>query len=262
MVLLPVLPHLFGARKALDPRSIPGLALYLRADRGITLDASGNVETWADQSGNGNNVTQATAAQRPSYVSGAFGGKAGVAFDGTDDLLTSASVFLTGSSGLVMGLLRHTGDSVGNATLLGSSDTASATRYCFMSAKVSAANPSVRLLVRDDATFNNTGEGPTDLEDNRDYIIAFRSSGSAYQLRIDGAIEPITMDSGADDGKWFADVTARDNVTVGALTRSDGDLTHLTGRIGVLLVYEPDILDHEVAKLERALRAWPRGGLR
>src|SRR5262245_35435328 len=51
------------------PTSIGGTALklWLRADKGITL-ASGDVSQWDDQSGNGNHVSQATAANRPLFV--------------------------------------------------------------------------------------------------------------------------------------------------------------------------------------------------
>jgi hypothetical protein len=41
------------------------LKLWLRGDLGIHL-TSGNVDTWADQSGNGNDATQATSGQRPA----------------------------------------------------------------------------------------------------------------------------------------------------------------------------------------------------
>lgn len=43
------------------------LKLWLRADLGITLNGS-KVSAWADQSGNGNNVTQGTAADQPPYT--------------------------------------------------------------------------------------------------------------------------------------------------------------------------------------------------
>ncbi len=45
-----------------------GPKVWLRSDLGISLDGSGNVSAWADQSGNGNTVSQATSAQRPAYA--------------------------------------------------------------------------------------------------------------------------------------------------------------------------------------------------
>lgn len=64
------------------------LALWLDAAdlSTLTLDASGNVTTWADKSGNGASVTQATAANRPAYFpsggsSPGFPGMPGIYFN-------------------------------------------------------------------------------------------------------------------------------------------------------------------------------------
>jgi hypothetical protein len=45
-----------------------GPKVWLRSDLGISLDGSGNVSAWADQSGNGNTVSQASSGQRPAYA--------------------------------------------------------------------------------------------------------------------------------------------------------------------------------------------------
>jgi hypothetical protein len=50
-----------------DPSSLPNLALWLRADKGIS---AGAIATWPDQSGNGNDYTQATGAKQPVQTSG------------------------------------------------------------------------------------------------------------------------------------------------------------------------------------------------
>jgi hypothetical protein len=50
------------------PQSIPGCALWLRSDQGIILNGS-TVSGWNDFSGNGNNCSQATSADQPTYVS-------------------------------------------------------------------------------------------------------------------------------------------------------------------------------------------------
>ena len=55
-----------------------------------TADA---VTTWADRSGNGNDVTQATSGYRPVYRTGLLRGMPGVEFDGTDDFLQDADFF-------------------------------------------------------------------------------------------------------------------------------------------------------------------------
>ena len=57
--------------------------LWVKAD---DLSAS-PVSTWADQSGNGNDLTQGTGAAQPAWVDAQVNGLPIVRFDGTDDLL-------------------------------------------------------------------------------------------------------------------------------------------------------------------------------
>ncbi len=51
-----------------------GLKLFLIADKGITIGTG--VSAWADQSGNGNDVSQGTPASQPAFVSSWRNGKA------------------------------------------------------------------------------------------------------------------------------------------------------------------------------------------
>jgi hypothetical protein len=59
-----------------------GSVLWLKADAGVTTSGS-NVTAWADQSGNGNNVSQATAANQPTLETNFFGTNPGILFNGT-----------------------------------------------------------------------------------------------------------------------------------------------------------------------------------
>jgi hypothetical protein len=60
-----------------------GLVLWLRADQGAP--AAGPVATWSDQSGNGNDATQPSAALRPNVVTNSMNGLPTVQFDGAND---------------------------------------------------------------------------------------------------------------------------------------------------------------------------------
>lgn len=74
------------------PRSISGCKLWLRADT-LVADGLGDgdaVTTWRDESGQGNDITQANAAKRPILKLGIVNNKPVVRFDGTDDVLKSA----------------------------------------------------------------------------------------------------------------------------------------------------------------------------
>jgi alpha-L-fucosidase len=66
-----------------------GLKLWLKADAGITKDASGFVSAWADQSGSGNNASQGNASYQPKWVDGVVNGKPVVRFDGSNDSIAS-----------------------------------------------------------------------------------------------------------------------------------------------------------------------------
>jgi hypothetical protein len=92
----------------------------------------GFVETWYDQSGNGNNAVQATAGSQPKIVdAGALITGGGIAFDGSDDQLdftalnaTDLAIFSVLKFDDVSGQQRILGDSsdnsegfgIGNAT--------------------------------------------------------------------------------------------------------------------------------------------------
>lgn len=72
--------------------------LWTDASDGSTITLNGStVSQWADKSGNGRNLVQATAAQQPAYNATTFNGRPGITFDGTDDILLSSA--LMGISG-------------------------------------------------------------------------------------------------------------------------------------------------------------------
>jgi len=65
-----------------------GLKTWLKADAGAVADAGNLVSVWGDQSGAGNNATQATAANQPALAANVWTGMPVVRFDGSNDYLT------------------------------------------------------------------------------------------------------------------------------------------------------------------------------
>ncbi len=59
---------------------------------------SGFVKTWYDQSGNGRDATQTTAQSQPSIALSAVNSKPALTFDGSNDVLTTATSFGTNAS--------------------------------------------------------------------------------------------------------------------------------------------------------------------
>ena len=76
-----------GGAAAWTPASIAGLQLWLDAAQIAGLSDGDAVSTWADASGNANDVTQGTASSRPTYQTNELNGKPCVRFDGVDDFL-------------------------------------------------------------------------------------------------------------------------------------------------------------------------------
>jgi hypothetical protein len=84
-----------------NPKSVAGMLLWLDASTGITL-VSGQVDVWADQSGNGNNATAPSSVLRPDYSATGFKGKAAIDKTSTPNL-TSVKVGLRLASQLSLG---------------------------------------------------------------------------------------------------------------------------------------------------------------
>lgn len=83
--------------RAWTPKALGGgLALWLRADKGITYGVGAKVAGWADQSGHGRNFAQAIAGRQPVQTDAYVGARQAVVFDGSDDILTAASGTFSG----------------------------------------------------------------------------------------------------------------------------------------------------------------------
>jgi hypothetical protein len=75
------------------PSYTPGstLKLWLKADSGVTTNASGAVTGWKDQSGNTNNAAQTDPTQAPQLVANVVNGQPALQYDGTQKYLDVAS---------------------------------------------------------------------------------------------------------------------------------------------------------------------------
>lgn len=84
---------------AWTPASLTGLQIWLKASAISGADGDA-VATWPDSSGNARNLTQGTAAARPTLKLSVYNGKACVRFDGVDDVLSVASQNLNATWGI------------------------------------------------------------------------------------------------------------------------------------------------------------------
>lgn len=69
-----------------------GLEFAVIGDLGVTKDGSNLVATWADQSGNGRDLTQATPASKPTWTSSGINGHAAMLHDGNSDRMSTPDI--------------------------------------------------------------------------------------------------------------------------------------------------------------------------
>jgi hypothetical protein len=108
-----VRPHL----RAFQPIDVPGCALWLDAADSSTITLNGStVSSWADKSGNGNIVTQATSANQPTYVTNVVNGNPVLRFNGTSHVLQKTSFTSLGTNSVSFWLVeRNLSNSGGGA---------------------------------------------------------------------------------------------------------------------------------------------------
>jgi hypothetical protein len=75
--------------KSFSAFDIPGCVLWLRSSS-LSLTDGQQVETWVDESGQGNHATQSTASKRPLFYDDQINGKPALRFDGEDDWMIAA----------------------------------------------------------------------------------------------------------------------------------------------------------------------------
>ena len=92
------------------PTDLSACAMWLHAGAGVTVDGSGLVSSWADQTGNGRNASQADVNYQPRWVTNAVNGLPAVRFavtDSRDSMATGWSATNTPYSVFVAGTFRR-----------------------------------------------------------------------------------------------------------------------------------------------------------
>ncbi len=76
--------------------------------------------------------------------------------------------------------------------------------------------------------------------------VAFLSTGSAYQLYINGQAESLTLVSGTNNGTWLSGISNRDNIVLGARAYSGVD-RYLSGSLLDCRIYSRVLTPSELA---------------
>jgi hypothetical protein len=80
-----------GGAAAFSPTSLSGLALYYDATKISGFSNNDPIGTLTDLSSNAWQATQATASQKPTYLTNIKNGQPVIRFDGVDDILTNST---------------------------------------------------------------------------------------------------------------------------------------------------------------------------
>ncbi|MDB3959157.1 hypothetical protein N9408_09640, partial [Opitutales bacterium] len=82
-----------SAAMGANPLAMASLELWLDASDTSTITHTSNaVSKWADKSGNENNATQSTTANKPTLIGTGLNGKSVISFDGSDDRLDGSGL--------------------------------------------------------------------------------------------------------------------------------------------------------------------------
>jgi len=192
---------------------------------------------WSDLSSGNNNLTK---VGQVGVTKGLF--ENCTQFDGASGYLTKAvaNYRSADSLGSITAWIKLNALGVAQ-TIFSSSDTASATQY--LSLYVSTANKitvtSVVGAVVDTVTTTNT------LRAGEWYKVSLASSGTAWKLLINGVEETLSVAVGSNSGNWFADITGRDNILIGALKHTSVS-NFFNGQINDVKIYSKELSTAEV----------------
>lgn len=185
------------------PSDISGLALWLKADAGVTYDGSNIVSSWADQSGNG---FDGTATGSPLRIASGLNSLPVIQFDGANDYISgsqpmsssNSTIFIVAShiSDIEIGMMyeQYDGsDSMAfyrgfasggsfqdklrsyNGTDLSGSTAVSLETFTIMSTIVDGSNSKIYV----NGTLDTTGNAGT-LTSAGDYYLAYWAGGSQF----------------------------------------------------------------------------------
>ena len=215
-----------------------GLQIHFDAGTITGLNDGDAVTAWADQSGNGRDVTSVSGTA-PVYSSNAVNGKAAVRFDGTGNLLASFSenTISTSAGTTVFVVFQTTSTSLGALTAL---EAGGANQVFLYANKFSQGG----LFAGFDGSSGDNNatqnlDGP--YNDGQMHLFTAYSSGTDQNyLRADGGAETnsYTDTIGTSDAHVCG---------IGALTNNDAKFT---GDIAEALVYNRTLSGDEIGQME------------
>jgi hypothetical protein len=178
----------------------------------------GFVETWYDQSGNGNDATQSVAASQPKIVDGGSLVSGGLDFDGVNDLLNT-SVIPTDVATMI-GVAEWDANA-SSQTIIGARDSANQRSHLIQS--------SAGFATMGVAAASITGSAITQ---NTTYLIFGSYNGSTRLLSTDGSV--VTDELGTNPSNTTY------GYSLGALNTAGTNDFFMDGTLAEVIVYNSD----------------------
>ena len=215
-----------------------GLQVHLDAGTITGLNDGDAVTAWADQSGNGRDMTtvQGTA---PVYASNAVNGEAAVRFDGTGSLLASfdGNTFSTSAGTTVFVVFQTTSTSLGALTGI----EAGGSNQIFLYANKFSAGGLFAGFDGSSGSNNDSQNLDGPYNGGQMHLFTAYSSGTNQNyLRADGGVETNSYNESAGTNAAY-------KCGIGALTNNDA---RFNGDIAELLVYNRTLTGDEIDQVE------------
>jgi hypothetical protein len=235
-----------------NPASISDLKVWLKGDSGITL-VGGEVDVWADQSGNGNNVSAATAINRPTIST--RNGKNVLVFNGSTKWLRRlTSTLLRNVSGYTIFV-------VANSTR----STAASQVFVAVSTTNDLLGGSRAVLGFDSITGTRLGRDFAGRRLNADSLqqigqLTYNPDLAVSSARINSALaiaQSYVNNVATDSLNPFqtAGNTPNDGGALFLGVNVTGSFRFLEGQIGEILIYERLLTDSELVQVQNYLAA-------
>lgn len=226
----------FGSNApAFAPPDLPNLKLWLRSDRGLTLNGA-DVAAWADQSGCGSHATQAVALNQPAYL--AAGGPAGtpaLEFSGTNEYLKFTQALAAGTSATLYAVITQ----ASHATLFQSILSPG------LGAGLVSSNNNAEVGMHDATAWRTCNTGNADGEQYLTWILDGVAREGRY--RRNGAVLGVASVFAPGTWSWGAD---------GRIGASYGGASwDYYGRISEIILYQAIHGAAELAKVEGYLHS-------
>ena len=241
---------LIGVGRGFTPAQLPNLALWLNASA-VTGKSDGDaMATWADQSGNGRNATQATGTKQPLYKTNIVNGKPVLRFDSTDDCLTASAIDLTGTPAVSLFVVTAT---IGSAT----------DRVVFETSSNFNANVGSFILFRDTSNKVNVDVkgntvGASQCIGTTSVTSAATVLTGVYDMSLSALLEAQLYVNGTAEGSHTGSVENTANFGTHAInigSRNNGASLPLGGDIAEIILYSRALSTAERQQVERYLGA-------